>query len=87
MSWINKQKLPAIKTIKYNSHLCIEIKDLWSTLHSLFNMAQDYQINFGVLDKISTKQPLEWVSFSKEEFTSSIAKCNNSLTLGSDKLS
>ena len=27
-----------------------------------------------------------WVSFSEEEFTSSIAKCNNLLTPGSDKL-
>ena len=28
MNWVNKQKLPAIETIKYNNQLCLEIYDL-----------------------------------------------------------
>jgi len=50
-------------------------------------MAQDYQVDIGILDKISSKQFMKWVLFSEEEFISSIAKCSNSSTLGSDKLS
>jgi len=80
-------KLPAIKAVKYNGHPCIKIKDLWSALHSLFNKAQDHQINSNVLDEISNKQPVEWVSFSEKKFTSFIAKYNNLSTLGPDKLS
>ena len=87
MNWVNKRKLPVIKAIKYNSHLCIEIEDLWSALHSLFSKAKDCQIDFDILDKISNKWSAELVSFSEEEFTSSIAKCNNSSTPGPDKLS
>ena len=49
-------------------------------------MAQDYQIDISVLDKIPTKCSMGWVPFSKEEFVSSITKCNNSLTPGPDKL-
>ena len=49
-------------------------------------MAQNYQVNFKVLNKISNKHSSEQVPFSKEEFISSIAKCNNSSTLGSNKL-
>ena len=28
MSWVNKHKLPAIETIKYNSQPCLELDDL-----------------------------------------------------------
>jgi len=28
MNWVNKQKLPAVKTIKYNGNSCLELKDL-----------------------------------------------------------
>jgi len=49
-------------------------------------MAQDYYINFDALNKVSNKHPTEWVSFLREEFISAIAKCNNSLTPGLDKI-
>jgi len=84
---INKQKLSTIKAIKYNGRLCIEIKNLWSTLHLSFNTAQDCQVDFEVLNKISNKYSLEWIPFSNKEFISSIAKYNNSSTLGPNKLS
>ena len=50
-------------------------------------MAQDYQIDFEVLNKISNKCSSEWVLFSKEEFIRSIAKYNNLSTPGPNKLS
>ncbi len=28
MNWINKHRLPAIKAIKYNRNLCLELTDL-----------------------------------------------------------
>jgi len=84
---INKQKLPTIEAIKYNSRLCIEIENLWSTFYSSFNIAQDYQVDFEVLNEISNKHSSEWVSFSNEEFVSSITKCNNSSTSDPNKLS
>ena len=39
MNQVNKQRLPAIETIKYNSLPCLEINDLWQALHSFFNTA------------------------------------------------
>ena len=86
MNWVNKQKLPAIKAIKYNGHSYLEIKDLQQTLYSFFNTAQDHQINFNLLDKISNKHSMRWLPFSEEEFTSSINKCNNSSTPSPNKL-
>ena len=87
MSWVNKYKLTAVKAIKYNGHSCLEIEDLWHALCLSFNIAQDHQINICMLDKIPNKCPIGCVSFSEEEFISSITKCNNSSTLGPDKLS
>ena len=52
MIWVNKCKLPAVKAVKYNSQLCLEINNLWHTLHLLFNIAQDYQIDVKILDEI-----------------------------------
>ena len=86
MNWINKRNLPAIEAIKYNDRLCIEFEDLWSILHSSFNMAQDYHIDFDALNKVSNKHPTEWVFFSREKFISTIAKCNNSSTPGPNKI-
>ena len=87
MNWVNKHKFSAVKAIKHNGHLCIEIKDFWFALYLSFNTAQDYQIDISILDKISNKWLSKWVSFSEKEFTNSITKCNNLLTLGPDKLS
>ena len=87
MNWVNKHKLPAVKAVKYNGQLYLEINDLWHALHSLFNIAQDCQIDMEILDEILSKISLPWVLFSEEEFISFISKCNNSLTPGPDKLS
>ena len=86
MNWVNKQKLPAVEAIKNNSYFYLKIEDLWQALHLSFNGVQDHQINISILDEISDKFPMSWVPFSKLEFTSSIIKCNNSLSLDSDKL-
>jgi len=40
-----------------------------------------------ILDEFPSKMPLPWISFSEEDFISSITKCNNSLTSSPDKLS
>ena len=87
MNWANKCKLPTIEVVKYNNCPYLEIEDLWHALHSLFNIAQNQQIDICTLDEILNKHSMIWVSFSEEEFTSFIAKCNNSLTPGLDKLS
>jgi len=49
-------------------------------------MAQDRQVEADILDEILDKCSTSWPSFLREEFTSSIAKCNNSSTSGPDKL-
>jgi len=71
----------------YNNQPCLEIEELWQTLHLTFNMAQNYYINFNLLDKISNKCPIKWFSFAEAEFVSAINKYNNSSTPGPDKLS
>jgi len=40
-----------------------------------------------MLEEIPSIHALSWASFSEEEFISFITKCNNSLTLGLNKLS
>ena len=87
MNWVNKQKLPAIKAIRYNNQPCLKINNLWHALHSSFNMAQHCHIDENVLDVITSFLSSTWVPFSEEEFTSAIAKCNNLSTSGPDKLS
>ena len=86
MNWVNKHKLQAVKAVKYNSCLYLKINDLWHALYSLFNIAQNYQINIEVLDEIPSKVFLIWVLFLEEELISSIAKYNNLSTLDSNKL-
>ena len=53
----------------------------------MFNIAQDHQVNTDVLDKIPDKCSISQSPFLREEFTSSIAKYNNSSASGPDKLS
>ena len=59
MNWINKQKLPAIKTIKYNGNSCLELEDLWQALHSSFNSAQFRSIDESILNKYEFFLPME----------------------------
>ena len=46
-----------------------------------------YQINLEVLQEIANKPVMKWSFISDEEFTSAIAKYNNSSTLELNKLS
>jgi len=78
MNWVNKHKLPTIEAIKYNSQQCLELGNLWNTLHSTFNMALHCQVDVNILDKIADKPTSPWPAFSKEEFRQAIINCNNS---------
>ena len=54
ISWINKCKLPAIETIKYNSQPCLDLNNLWQALHSSFNTAQFYYVVENILNKLGS---------------------------------
>ena len=56
-------------------------------LHNSFNLAQNWHINPDLLDEISNKEVTRWPPFLKVEIIDAINKCNNSSTLGLDKLS
>ena len=86
ISWINKHKLPAIETIKYNDQQCLNIDDLWNTLHSTFNTALYCQVDIDILNEIADKPTSPWPSFSKEEFRLALSSCNNSSVPGPNKL-
>jgi len=49
-------------------------------------MTQNYQIDMKLLEEIPSKPTMRWKLFLGEKFISSIAKCNNLLTFGPDKL-
>ena len=55
MNWVNKCKLPTIETIKYNDQQCLNISNLWNTLHFTFNIALHCQVDVKVLDEIADK--------------------------------
>ena len=59
MNLVNKRKIPAIKTIKYNGNPCLELEDLWQALHSSFNSAQFQSINKLILNKCKSCLPME----------------------------
>ena len=86
MNWINKYKLPTIKTIKYNNQQCLDINNLWNALHSTFNTALHQQVDINILDEITNKSIFPWPTFSKEEFRFVLSSCNNSSVPGPDKL-
>ena len=54
MNWVNKHKLPAIKTIKYNGQLCLELDDLWQALYLSFNTAQFCYTDENILNEIGS---------------------------------
>ena len=86
MSWVNKCKLPTIKTIKYNNQPCLTLDNLWNALYSTFNTILHRHIDIEVLDKIGNKLMTFWTLFSKEEFKCTISNCNNLSTPEPDKL-
>ena len=53
----------------------------------MFNTTLYCQVDINILDKVANKSPSSWAPFSKEEFKSAIANCNNSSTPKPDKLS
>ena len=75
-----------VKAIKYNNQPCLKINNLWHVLHSTFNLTQDHNVDFEILEEISNKALKEWPSFSREEFLKAIAKCNNLSAPKPDKL-
>ena len=87
MNWVKKPKFPAIEELQYNGQSCIETNDLWQTLHQIFNLVQNYQINPSLLNETPQKQAIEWPLSSKEEFKSTITEYNNLFTLGPDCIS
>ena len=87
MNWIQKQKLPAMEAIQYNSRLYIKLDDLWQALHQSFNFAHNYQVNTDILNEILSKHVSKWALFLKEEFKSAIKKCNNLSAYRLDKIS
>ena len=86
MNWVKKCKLPAIKAIQYEGHLCIELEDLWITLYNSFNSAQIREIDIHILDKIPNKSMRSWNLFSKQELINTIEKYNNLSAPDMDKL-
>jgi len=86
MNWVNKKKLPAIKTIKHNGSSCLELNDLWQALHSSFNSAQFQSIDETILNECKLFTPTTWLKFSEEEFTHAITNCNDSSAPGPDKV-
>ena len=86
MNWVNKHKLPAIETIKYNDQQCLNIDNLWNALHSTFNTALHHHIDIDILDEIADKPTSPWPAFSKEEFRCALSSCNNSSVPSPDKL-
>ena len=86
MNWVNKCKLLAIETVKYNSQPCLEINNLCHALHLFFNMAQDRYVDESVLNKINLFVSSIWNSFLEEEFANALIKCNVLSTSGPNKL-
>lgn len=87
MNQIKERKLLAIEAIQYNGHPYIKLDYFWEALHKSFNLAQDCYIEPKLLEEILNKESMKWFSFSKEELTNIIEKCNNSSNSGLDKLS
>ena len=77
MNWVKKYKLPAIEAIQFNRRPCTKIDNLWQALHLSFNLAHNHQTYSQLLKKIPCKEITKWNLFSKEEFISTIERCNN----------
>ena len=86
MNWINKCKLPATEAIKYKDQLCLTLESIWGALHAIFNTVLHYQVDTEVLNELSPKPTIDWVSLLKEEFRQALAKCNNSSAPDPNKL-
>ena len=74
------------EAIKHNGQPCLSPESLWNALHSTFNTAQNRLTNIGILNDITYKPMAQWTPFSKEKLKQVIAKYNDSLAPGPDKL-
>jgi len=86
MNWVNKCKLLPIEAVKYNGQPCLEIDNLWQTLHLTFNMVQYCFVDEKVLNELESFMKSTWNLFLKEKFTSALTKCNNLSTPSPNKL-
>ena len=75
-----------IEAIQYKGCPCIELEDLWNTLHNFFNSTQMREVDLHVLDNIPDKSTSAWDPFSKQELVNTIEKCNNLSAPGPNKL-
>lgn len=57
MNWVNKHKLPAIETIKYNNQPRLELDNFWQALHLSFNTVQFHNIDENILNEIDLFAP------------------------------
>ena len=63
------------------------MNNLWDALHNSFNSIQFHEVDFQLLNEISSKNVKTWAPFSREELINAIEKCNNSSAPSPDKLS
>ena len=76
---MQEETLP-IDTIKYNSIPCNMLKELWSTLYSLYNSAYHYQVNKNILKELQPATTQPWYKFIAQELWNILKKCaNNSI--------
>ena len=87
MSWVNKQKLLASETIKFNGQLCLELNNLWQALYLTLITAQHCSVESDILNKLEPYTTSTWALFSEEKFTNALFKYSNMSTLGLNKLS
>jgi len=59
MNWVKKCKLPVVEAIQYEECLCIELEDLWNTLHKFFNSTQEREVDIHFLNEIPDKPTAE----------------------------
>ena len=81
-----KQKLPAIKAIKFNSCLCNELSNLWQALYQLYNFVHDRPIDTQLLNKIPLCWQAEQLLFSITKFKNVITKYSSFSILSPDHI-
>jgi len=81
-----KKTLPAIESISFKNYLYNILPDLWYTLHSSYNLAENRPVNTGFLNELLRANTIDWPLFSNQEFKDVIAKCFSSFTLSLDHI-
>ena len=52
MNWVKRKTLPTIESILYEDQPCNTLPELWHTLHSSYNLAENRPINVSFLNEI-----------------------------------